>query len=122
MINRMKLILPHCITASQAIFIQGQNIIDNILGVALKLDMEKDFGRMEWAFLREVMLHMGFPARWVDLLMHFIDSVSFIARVNGSLSSIFYPQLGLRQWDPMSPLLFLICTRRLYATLYTMHV
>ncbi|KAL4342607.1 hypothetical protein GQ457_08G031780 [Hibiscus cannabinus] len=97
----MKSILPHCISNTQVAFVQGRAITDNILvahdivhtlytsvsrssqGVVFKLDMEKAFDRVEWPFLKAVMLRLGFAPSWVDLIMRCVSSVSSRVRVRG---------------------------------------
>ncbi|KAL4296377.1 hypothetical protein GQ457_12G000140 [Hibiscus cannabinus] len=131
----MKAILPHCISSAQAAFVQGCAITDNILiahelvhtlhssasrssqGAVFKLDMEKAFDRVEWPFLKAVMLRLGFAPSWVDLIMRCVSSVSSRVRVRGALSEAIRPQRGLRQGDPLSPFLFLFCSEGLSAAL-----
>ncbi|KAL4354996.1 hypothetical protein GQ457_06G012530 [Hibiscus cannabinus] len=51
-------------------------------GAAVKLDIEKAFDRVEWNFVRDVMLRLGFDAGWVDLILRWISTVSFSVRIN----------------------------------------
>ena len=99
--NRLKIILPDIMAHNQSTFVPGQLVTDNVLiayemtrymqnrrsggegCVALKLDMSKAHDRVEWGFLEQMMLKLGFCNRWVNLITKCISTVSYHIRVNG---------------------------------------
>lgn len=64
---------------------------------------------------------MGFPTRWVDRIMQCVSSVSYSFLINGKPSEVITPHRGLRQGDPLSPYLFLLCAEGLGAMIKKAH-
>ena len=59
--------------------------------IALKLDMSKAYDRVEWGFLKKLLLTMGFDGRWLNLVMSCVSSVSYSFVINGRVSGAVTP-------------------------------
>jgi hypothetical protein len=119
--NRLGLISHRLISSNQSAFIKGRYILESVVvaheivhslhrngepGLILKLDYEKAYDRVSWTFLFEVLASRGFNNRWVKWIKSLVVGGSVGVNLNWEESSYFKPGKGLRQGDPISPLLF----------------
>jgi len=74
----------------------------------IKIDFRKAFDSVQWHFLRHLLLLVGFPDRFVHLVMTCVETASYSVAVNGELFGFFPGRCGVRQEDPLSPYLSII--------------
>jgi hypothetical protein len=118
---RLSPVAHRVISLSQTAFIKGRLIHDGPLAlheiihelkvkkteaVLLKLDFEKAYDRVNWQFLREVLIRKGFDAAYVHRMMQLVSGGQTAIAINGEVGPYFRNKRGVRQGDPISPLLF----------------
>ena len=122
--NPLSKVLTSIVGEDQTCSVPGRTIFDNLAlfrdtldyinltdetGILVSLDQEKAFDRVDQSFLSNVLQKFGFGSlffRWISILYQ--DSVMQIL-VNGFVTDQICLDRGVRQGDPLSPLLYILC-------------
>lgn len=51
-------------------------------GFVVKLNMSKVYDRVEWRFLENILLRMGFAESWVAKIMDYVCTVKYMVKCN----------------------------------------
>ncbi|GJW16088.1 RNA-directed DNA polymerase, eukaryota, reverse transcriptase zinc-binding domain protein [Tanacetum coccineum] len=98
--NRLVLVLGDLVNEVQSAFIADRQILD--------VDFEKAFDSVRWDYLDDILRRFGFGEKWCSWIQSCLRSSRGSVIVNGGPMEEFQFHKGLKQDDPLSPLLFIL--------------
>ncbi|XP_042489265.1 secreted RxLR effector protein 78-like [Macadamia integrifolia] len=124
MAERLSCLLPRLMSEEQGAFQKGNIISANIGlaselanllhtsvrggGMGIKVDVQKAYDTLSWNFLFAVLKKFGFSNVWLSWNHEILISSRISILFNGGPVGFFGVERGLRQEDPISPMLFIL--------------
>lgn len=129
-VNHIKPFLNDYISPCQSSYVPGCSIIDNIILVkeiahsiaksrtktktmAIKIDLSKAYDSLQWPFIEDTFRFFEFPHKLHNVIMTCVMTNSMQVLWNGQPRPSFQPRRGIKQGDPLSPYIFVLCMERL---------
>jgi len=73
----------------------------------IKVNVGKAFDIVSWQFLHSVLIALGFPLQFIQLVMACVTTPRCAVNINGELKGFFTGERWLTQGDPLCP--YLLC-------------
>lgn len=118
---RLERVAEKLIHTNQTAFMKGRNIMSGIfilheilhetkrksqMGIILKLDFEKAYDKVKWNFLFKCLAARGFNEKWCGWIQEVVSGGTVSVKLNNLIGPYIKSYKGVRQGDPLSPILF----------------